>query len=71
MGNILELDHVTEKLSEKGVADGGRIQFAASGMKGWRVTMEDSHTLSSSIPIRGDSPLDDHALFGVYDGRFT
>lgn len=68
MGNILELDHVTKKTTEQGTA--GRLRYAASGMKGWRVTMEDCHTLCEAIPVLGyDGILDDHALFAVYDGH--
>jgi serine/threonine protein phosphatase PrpC len=68
MGNILELDHVTKKTTEQGTA--GRLRYAASGMKGWRVTMEDCHTLCEAIPVDGyDGILDDHALFAVYDGH--
>lgn len=68
MGNILELDHVTKKASEQGTA--GPLRYAASGMKGWRVTMEDCHTLCEAIPVDGlDGTLDDHTLFAVYDGH--
>jgi serine/threonine protein phosphatase PrpC len=68
MGNILELDHVTEKTSEQGST--GYLRYAASGMKGWRVTMEDCHTLCGSIPVDGQvEPLQEHSLFAVYDGH--
>ncbi|KAI2506342.1 Sigma factor PP2C-like phosphatase [Fragilaria crotonensis] len=68
MGNILELDHVTKKTSEQGA--GGQFRYATSGMKGWRVTMEDCHTICLAIPVDGyDGLLDDHALFAVYDGH--
>lgn len=68
MGNILELDHVTKKTTEQGA--GGQFRYATSGMKGWRVTMEDCHTICVGIPVDGfDGLLDDHALFAVYDGH--
>lgn len=68
MGNTLELDHVTKKTTEQGA--GGQFRYAASGMKGWRVTMEDCHTICVGIPVDGnDNVLDDHALFAVYDGH--
>jgi len=70
MGNILELDHVTEKTSEHGTAESDQIQYSAVGMKGWRVTMEDCHTLCNAIPVDGkEEKLEDHSLFAVYDGH--
>ena len=73
MGNILELDHVTEKVTETGTADNDSIMYAASGMKGWRVTMEDAHACAGSIPVdnpKGDPVvLSDHSLFAVFDGH--
>jgi serine/threonine protein phosphatase PrpC len=68
MGNILELDHVTKKSTEEGSS--GKFHYAVSGMKGWRLAMEDCHTVCNAIPIDGyDKPLDDHLLFAVYDGH--
>ena len=74
MGNILELDHVTEKTTEQGTAGDDSIRFAASGMKGWRVTMEDAHSCSPTIPVltpNGDHTieLEDHSLYAVFDGH--
>mmetsp|Transcript_830 Transcript_830/g.1004 ORF Transcript_830/g.1004 Transcript_830/m.1004 type:complete len:440 (+) Transcript_830:61-1380(+) len=70
MGNILELDHVTEKASEHGTAENGQVQYSAVGMKGWRVTMEDCHTLCNALPVDGrEEKLEDHSLFAVYDGH--
>lgn len=72
MGNVLDgvADHVTEKTTETGSTPSGDILYAASEMKGLRDTMEDSHTLCTSIPIDGrDECLEDHSLFAVYDGH--
>jgi serine/threonine protein phosphatase PrpC len=68
MGNVMDLDHVTEKATEQGQAQD--LRFAASSMKGWRVSMEDCHTLCGSIPITAQRMvLADHSLFAVYDGH--
>mmetsp|Transcript_2540 Transcript_2540/g.3744 ORF Transcript_2540/g.3744 Transcript_2540/m.3744 type:complete len:415 (-) Transcript_2540:262-1506(-) len=70
MGNVLELDHVTAKSTHIGTTNKGQIQYAASGMKGWRVTMEDCHTLCDAIPIDHTAEmLENHSLFAVYDGH--
>ena len=72
MGNVLGswADHVTNKTTEYGASKSGEIQYAASEMKGWRDTMEDSHTLCTEIPVEGtDECLDNHSLFAVYDGH--
>ena len=68
MGNVLDLDHVTEKVTEHGEAQ--ELRYAASSMKGWRISMEDCHTLCRSIPVViPQMMLDDHSLFAVYDGH--
>jgi serine/threonine protein phosphatase PrpC len=65
MGNILGLEApVTAKETERGEANG--FKYAVSSMQGWRVKMEDAHSLVGSLPIPG---LEDVALFGVYDGH--
>jgi len=68
MGNVMDLDHVTEKVTEQGNTQD--LRFAASSMKGWRVSMEDCHTVCTSIPVTSQQKqLDDHSLFAVYDGH--
>mmetsp|Transcript_12256 Transcript_12256/g.18795 ORF Transcript_12256/g.18795 Transcript_12256/m.18795 type:complete len:413 (+) Transcript_12256:57-1295(+) len=70
MGNVLELDHVTDKSTHIGRTSNGQIQYAASGMKGWRLSMEDCHTLCDAIPINDTTEiLENHSLFAVYDGH--
>jgi serine/threonine protein phosphatase PrpC len=77
MGNVLDgmADHVTDKTTESGLIPSGDILYTASEMKGWRDTMEDCHTLCTSIPINCTGEcLEDHSLFAVYDehgGSFT
>jgi len=54
------------------VRDMAPITYAASSMQGWRATMEDEHVLASSLTIqtkRKDIVLQDHAVFGVFDGH--
>lgn len=72
MGNVLDglADHVTDKTTVIGESNSGSIRYAASEMKGWRDTMEDSHTLCTEIPVEGSSEcLQDHSIFCVYDGH--
>lgn len=61
MGSFLDKP-ITEKESE--VEDGNGLRSGASAMQGWRVTMEDSHTMIASI-----EGLDDHGFYAVYDGH--
>lgn len=48
MGNHMS-NPVTDKETQRGYK--GDITFAASGMKGWRVTMEDCRTMCSTIVV--------------------
>lgn len=59
-------DAVTKKTTERGCR--GPIQYAASGMKGWRNSMEDCHTLCCNVSVQ-ETELIDHFIFGVYDGH--
>jgi len=61
MGTLLDKP-VTEKHTASFEQDG--LKFAASSMQGWRVEMEDQHTITLSIP-----ELTDHALVAVFDGH--
>eukprot|EP01016_Furgasonia_blochmanni_P050341 TRINITY_DN776_c0_g2_i2.p1 TRINITY_DN776_c0_g2~~TRINITY_DN776_c0_g2_i2.p1 ORF type:complete len:337 (+),score=100.29 TRINITY_DN776_c0_g2_i2:71-1081(+) len=51
-----------EKDTINGASTSGRIRYAASGMQGWRVNMEDAHITKTDI-----SP--DVSVFGVFDGH--
>uniref|UniRef100_A0A7S2PS74 protein-serine/threonine phosphatase n=1 Tax=Leptocylindrus danicus TaxID=163516 RepID=A0A7S2PS74_9STRA len=61
MGSMLDKP-ITEKETEKGEANS--VVYGVSGMQGWRVEMEDSHTLVGSIPA-----LPTMGFFGCYDGH--
>jgi len=54
---------VTEKETETGCSETGLV-YGVSAMQGWRVEMEDSHTLVGAIPA-----LPSLGFFGVYDGH--
>lgn len=72
MGNSLSgtQDPVTAKTTERGRSYSQGINYAASGMKGLRATMEDQHLYTNEIKIEGiDAPLTDHSLFAVFDGH--
>jgi len=51
------------------------IRYAVSSMQGWRATMEDQHVASPSLAVTDgrnghtQTILDDHAVFGVFDGH--
>ena len=45
------------------------LRYAVSGMKGLRDTMEDQHIHKIGIPVEGRGELEDHAIFGVFDGH--
>ena len=76
MGNgpSIDLSHGlphTEKQTERGISTEQRMEYAVSGMRGFRQNMEDQHLMCSSIPVEGQ-PLDclsDHSLFAVFDGH--
>ena len=65
MGNILGLEApITTKETERGEANG--LKYAVSSMQGWRLRMEDAHSLVGELPVPG---LENISLFGVYDGH--
>lgn len=65
MGNILGLEApITEKETERGQTNGSKS--AVSSMQGWRLKMEDRHSLVGGLPVDGLSGI---SLFGVYDGH--
>jgi serine/threonine protein phosphatase PrpC len=62
--------NVRKKQTERVASSELNIQFAVSEMKGYRLTMEDTHIHSvGHIPVRGATILTDHSLFGVFDGH--
>lgn len=63
MGSMLDKP-VTEKETETGSVANAQIEYGVSGMQGWRVEMEDAHTLVGAIPA-----LPSLGFFGVYDGH--
>ena len=54
---------VTEKTTDAG--ETAELQYGASAMQGWRVDMEDEHTVELAI----DGLPPGHAFFAVYDGH--
>lgn len=66
MGNILGLDApITTKVTERGEANG--LRYAVSSMQGWRVRMEDEHSLVGEL--LSPPGLRNISLFAVYDGH--
>ena len=49
----------TKKTTFRGsVQQAGLLDYAFSGMQGWRMTMEDAHMVCTEIPVLGqDKPL--------------
>lgn len=67
MGSFLDKP-IVEKYSEDGASNhqvDTKVLYAASEMQGWRVTMEDSHTLAPHLP----TPYEDLSLFACFDGH--
>jgi len=62
MGSHLEKP-ITEKHSIETVEYNG-MKFAASEMQGWRIEMEDQHTVETDV-----ANLDNHSFVAVYDGH--
>jgi serine/threonine protein phosphatase PrpC len=62
MGALLDKP-ITEKETEDHCGEDG-LRFGASAMQGWRVEMEDSHTII--VSIKG---LPGHSFVAVYDGH--
>jgi serine/threonine protein phosphatase PrpC len=72
MGNTLGGNHdpVTSKTTERGQSYVQNIQYAASGMKGLRATMEDKHLYTHQLRVDGvEEAMTDHSLFAVFDGH--
>jgi len=66
MGNILGLEApITAKASEHG--EGNGLRYAVSSMQGWRVRMEDEHSIVGAL--QAPSGLKNISLFAVYDGH--
>ncbi|EPQ54511.1 PP2C-domain-containing protein [Gloeophyllum trabeum ATCC 11539] len=63
MGQTLSVP-ATDKNTESGGND--RFMYAVSEMQGWRITMEDAHTIALRLDEDKDEP---NAFFAVYDGH--
>jgi len=76
MGNSPSIDlsqglPQTDKSTERGRCTQQQIEFAVSGMRGFRQNMEDQHLYCTNVPVEGQ-PIDclsDHSLFAVFDGH--
>ncbi|CAM9235968.1 unnamed protein product, partial [Heterosigma akashiwo] len=62
-GTLLDKPITEKEVSTLSIEHEG-IRFAASAMQGWRVEMEDQHSITASIP-----ELRDHAFVAVFDGH--
>ncbi|CAM9604802.1 unnamed protein product, partial [Ectocarpus sp. 12 AP-2014] len=62
MGTLLDKP-VTEKETETETGSNG-LEFGASAMQGWRVDMEDSHTIVANV-----AGLEGHSFVAVFDGH--
>jgi len=65
MGQTLS-SPATDKHTQYGVND--KFLYALTGMQGWRITMEDSHTAILKLD-ESKSDHDANAFFGVFDGH--
>ena len=61
MGSFLDKPVVKKETHN---VEGNGLRAGAAAMQGWRVTMEDAHTL-----VVGMDGLPDHSFFAVYDGH--
>lgn len=57
---------VTDKVQESGI--GKDFKYAVSSMQGWRVDMEDAHTVKPKLVIKGQ-PFESWSFFAVFDGH--
>ena len=62
MGTLLDKP-VTEK-EDTAMGECNGLKYGVSGMQGWRVDMEDAHTVVEQI-----EGVPDHSLFAVFDGH--
>jgi serine/threonine protein phosphatase PrpC len=63
MGTLLDKPVTEKENTAEGVAN--ELPYGVAGMQGWRVDMEDSHLCSENL----DVGVEDHSLFGVFDGH--
>lgn len=56
------------KHTQRGYVPDQKLEYAISGMKGFRNTMEDQHLVCTDIMVNGFS-LKGHSLFVVFDGH--
>lgn len=57
-----------KKDTQRGYVPEQKLEYAVSGMMGFRETMEDQHVVCTSIQVNG-FPLKGHSLFAVFDGH--
>lgn len=62
MGTLLDKP-MTDKETEKETGPDG-LEFGVSAMQGWRVDMEDSHTIITNV-----GGLEGHSFVAIYDGH--
>lgn len=63
------VDPITEKETVRGSSQEQQIEYAVSGMKGHRNTMEDKYICCINIAVDGEPSLHDHSIFAVFDGH--
>jgi serine/threonine protein phosphatase PrpC len=80
MGNSSSHDFSISACTDKETLSGEsplqQIQYAVSGMRGLRPTMEDKHIHLTSLSLpdeppneAGEAMLDDHSIFAIFDGH--
>lgn len=62
MGQSLVYMESPNKKIETEVREDNRVKYAAGGMQGWRINMEDAHIANLKFEEHGN-------LFGVFDGH--
>ena len=83
MGNTVTMDSSCKPLGTTGLSKGlpdvsketirghvpdQKFEYAVSGMKGFRETMEDQHLVCTDVQVNGQT-LEGHSLFVVFDGH--
>lgn len=63
MGSFLDKPK-TEKIHEVDKVEGNGLRCGASSMQGWRIDMEDAHTIKNGV-----KDADSYSWFAVYDGH--
>ena len=66
LSGLLDDGPITDKQTESTTSQDDKLLIACSSMQGWRVSMEDCHTIVGSWASAG---LPDHTLVAVFDGH--